>query len=157
MEYIISLNENFQSLLLTFNRSLYEFIIIRFSCSKACLIFHQIFQQRLRRIPRERYQVTITNLSYLFTLLFSFSNFPRLGTICWPRVRVQNRKHAIGRGKKERRGGGKWTQRLFPLANISAPSPRVLLNPRVFIRMIIIATPLGTFSRIIAVLAADDK
>lgn len=152
MEYIISLNENFQSLLLTFNRSLYEFIIIRFSCSKTCLIFHQILRQRLRRIPRERYQVTITNLSYLFTLLFSFSNFPRLRTICWPRVRVQNRKHAIGRGKKER---GEGMQRLFPLANIS--SPRVLLNPRVFIRMIIIATPLGTFSRIIAVLAADDK
>lgn len=156
MEYIISLNENFQSLLLTFNRSLYEFIIIRFSCSKACLIFHQILRQRLRRIPRERYQVTIQNLSYLFTLLFSFSNFPRLRTICWPRVRVQNRKHAIGRGKKERGGG-------VDAAFVSArehfrPSPRVLLNPRVFIRMIIIiATPLGTFSRIIAVLAADDK
>lgn len=128
MEYIISLNENFQSLLLTFNRSLYEFIIIRFSCSKTCLIFHQILRQRLRRIPRERYQVTITNLSYLFTLLFSFSNFPRLRTICWPRVRVQNRKHAIGREKKERRRG-KWTQRLFPLANISAPPPASCLIP----------------------------
>lgn len=127
MEYIISLNENFQSLLLTFNRSLYEFIIIRFSYSKTCLIFHQILQQRLRRIPRERYQVTITNLSYLFTLLFSFSNFPRLRTICWPRVRVQNRKHAIGREKKER--GEKWTQRLFPLANISAPPPASCLIP----------------------------
>lgn len=156
MEYIISLNENFQSLLLTFNRSLYEFIIIRFSCSKACLIFHQILQQRLRRIPRERYQVTITNLSYLFTLLFSFSNFPRLRTICWPRVRVQNRKHAIGRGKKER-GEGEVDAEFVSAREHFRPSPRVLLNPRVFIRMIIIATALGTFSRIIAVLAADDK
>lgn len=52
-------------------------------------------------------------------------------------------------GKK----GKEWTD-----AFVSARQHfRASHNPRVFIRMIIIVTALGAFSRIIAVLAADDK